>query len=58
MGISKLAMVLKLVPAVLSLEDVIAHTTVVGVPAKEVGKPSHRNPSKYMEHGIPLHYEI
>ncbi len=40
------------------LEDVLAHTTVVGVPAKEVGKPSHRNPSKFMEHGIPLHYEI
>ncbi|MCM8540791.1 MAG: hypothetical protein NE328_11000 [Lentisphaeraceae bacterium] len=40
------------------LENVPPHTTVVGVPAKEVGKPSHRKPSQFMDHEIPLHYEI
>ena len=40
------------------LEDVTAHTTVVGVPAKQVGIPSHRKPSQFMDHEIPLHYEI
>ncbi len=34
------------------LEDVPAHTTVVGVPAKPVGKPIHKSPSKYMDHEI------
>ena len=32
------------------VEDVHAHTTVVGVPAKPVGRPRHENPSKYMNH--------
>ncbi|MCM8538214.1 MAG: serine O-acetyltransferase [Lentisphaeraceae bacterium] len=35
------------------LEDVPPHTTVAGVPAKQVGKPSHKNPSKFMEHILP-----
>ena len=34
------------------LEDVPAHTTVAGVPARQVGKPSHRAPAKFMEHEI------
>ena len=32
------------------LEDVCPHITVVGVPAKQVGKPRHKSPSAYMEH--------
>ena len=44
------------------LTDVPAHTTFVGVPAKQIGKPAHKNPSKFMEHKLPgnfpLDYEI
>jgi serine O-acetyltransferase len=40
------------------LTDVPAHTTFVGVPAKQIGTPSHKNPSKFMEHEIQLNYEI
>ncbi|MBL4867897.1 MAG: serine O-acetyltransferase [Pseudomonadales bacterium] len=34
------------------LEDVPAHTTVVGVPAKPVGKPAEENPALGMDHSI------
>ncbi|MDD7984455.1 serine O-acetyltransferase [Lentisphaera marina] len=34
------------------LDDVQSHTTVVGVPARPVGKPLHQNPSKYMDHHV------
>ena len=44
------------------LTDVPAHTTFVGVPAKQIGKPMHKNPSKFMEHelpkDIPLDFQI
>lgn len=34
------------------LEDVEAHVTVAGIPAKAVGKPSHRIPAKFMDHSV------
>ena len=34
------------------LDDVEGHTTVVGVPARPVGKPLHQSPSKYMDHHV------
>ena len=34
------------------LDDVDAHTTVVGVPARPVGTPQHQKPSKYMDHHV------
>ena len=34
------------------LEDVPAHTTFVGNPAKAVGKTSHKFPARFMEHNI------
>ena len=40
------------------LTDVEPHTTVVGVPARPVGKCLHKNPSKFMEHEIPLDWQI
>jgi serine O-acetyltransferase len=40
------------------LTDVPPHTTFVGVPAKQIGTPTHKNPSKFMEHEIQLNYEI
>ena len=40
------------------LSDVPPHTTFVGVPAKQVGKPSHRKPSKFMDHEIPIDFQI
>ena len=35
------------------LQNVPAHTTVAGVPAKVVGKPTTRSPALDMDHGIP-----
>ena len=35
------------------LQDVPAHTTVAGVPAKVVGKPTSNSPALDMDHGIP-----
>ena len=35
------------------LQDVPAHTTVAGVPAKVVGKPTTRSPALDMDHAIP-----
>jgi serine O-acetyltransferase len=44
------------------LNNVAPHTTVVGVPAKPIGKPAHKNPSKFMDHILPqdspLDYQI
>ena len=40
------------------LTDVPAHTTFVGVPAKQVGKPAHSKPSKFMDHEIPIDFQI
>ena len=34
------------------LNDVLAHTTVVGVPAKAVGKPGSESPSETMDQNI------
>jgi serine O-acetyltransferase len=34
------------------LKDVADHVTVVGVPAKVVGTPSHKNPAKFMDQQI------
>lgn len=34
------------------LEDVEAHTTVVGVPARQVGRERHRMPARFMDHGL------
>jgi serine O-acetyltransferase len=35
------------------LQDVPAHTTVAGVPAKVVGKPTSKSPALDMDHAIP-----
>ena len=35
------------------LQDVPAHTTVAGVPAKVVGKPTTESPALDMDHAIP-----
>ena len=35
------------------LQDVPAHTTVAGVPAKVVGKPTTKSPALDMDHAIP-----
>jgi serine O-acetyltransferase len=35
------------------LQDVPAHTTVAGVPAKVVGKPTTNSPALDMDHAIP-----
>lgn len=35
------------------LKDVPAHTTVVGVPARPVGKPCKELPSRTMDHNVP-----
>ena len=35
------------------LQDVPAHTTVAGVPAKVVGKPTSQSPALDMDHAIP-----
>jgi serine O-acetyltransferase len=35
------------------LQDVPAHTTVAGVPAKVVGKPTTSSPALDMDHAIP-----
>ena len=35
------------------LQNVPAHTTVAGVPAKVVGKPTTNSPALDMDHAIP-----
>jgi serine O-acetyltransferase len=35
------------------LQNVPAHTTVAGVPAKVVGQPTTRSPALDMDHAIP-----
>lgn len=39
------------------LDDVAPHTTVVGVPAKTVGKPLSQSPALDMNHGINCDYD-
>jgi serine O-acetyltransferase len=40
------------------LNDVEAHTTVAGIPARVVGMPSTSEPSRSMDHGLEVDYVI